>query len=238
MVVACACVIAGWVAAGRERISYAGLQIAFAFFYSVFQGYALYTDLDNVRDPVVGIRFGLIVTAFGFSLHLAPARSDRTMSGNGEISMRLGVAVLLGSVLGLNRLLHGKPAGMRTHGLVSLGAAVAAILSLGPPDAARSLDINAISRVLQGILTGIGFLGAGVILRDSSGHVAGLTTAASIWLCAVLGIACGLGYWSVVGIAFGLTLLLLAVGAPIEYIAGRLLKQRIRQFSERFKSEE
>jgi putative Mg2+ transporter-C (MgtC) family protein len=158
------------------------------------------------------------------------------MSGNGEIVMRLGAAVLLGSALGLNRLLHGKPAGLRTHGLVSLGAAVAAILSLGLPDESRSVDINAISRVLQGILTGIGFLGAGVILRDPSGHVAGLTTAATIWLCAVLGIACGLGYWSVVGIAFGLTLLLLALGAPIEYIAERFLKRRIDQFSERFKS--
>jgi putative Mg2+ transporter-C (MgtC) family protein len=158
------------------------------------------------------------------------------MSGNGEIVMRLGAAVLLGSALGLNRLLHGKPAGLRTHGLVSLGAAVAAILSLGLPDESRSVDINAISRVLQGILTGIGFLGAGVILRDPSGHVAGLTTAATIWLCAVLGIACGLGYWSVVGIAFGLTVLLLALGAPIEYIAERFLKRRIDQFSERFKS--
>jgi putative Mg2+ transporter-C (MgtC) family protein len=156
------------------------------------------------------------------------------LSGNGEIAIRLGAAVLLGSALGLNRLLHGKPAGMRTHGLVSLGAAVAALLSLGLPDESRSMDINSVSRVLQGILTGIGFLGAGVILRDPTGHVAGLTTAATIWLCAVLGIACGLGYWSVVGIAFGLTVLLLALGAPIEYIAERLLKRPIERFSERF----
>ena len=157
------------------------------------------------------------------------------LTGNGEIAMRLGAAAILGSVLGLNRLLHGKPAGMRTHGLVSLGAAVAAILSLGIPDETKSADINAISRVLQGILTGIGFLGAGVILRDPTGHVAGLTTAATIWLCALLGIACGLGYWSVVGIAVVLTVLLLALAGPIEYIAERLLKRRIDHFSERFK---
>ena len=157
------------------------------------------------------------------------------LTGNAEIAMRLGAAALIGSVLGLNRLLHGKSAGMRTHGLVSLGAAVAAILSLGLPDESRSVDINAISRVLQGVLTGIGFLGAGVILRDPTGHVAGLTTAATIWLCALLGIACGLGYWSVVGIAVVLTVLLLALGAPIEYIAERLLKRRIDHFSERFK---
>jgi uncharacterized membrane protein YccC len=66
VVVAFASSIAGWVATGSERISYAGLQIAFAFFYSVFQGYAPDTDLDNVRDRCVGILFGLVVTGLVF----------------------------------------------------------------------------------------------------------------------------------------------------------------------------
>src|SRR4030095_1278287 len=66
VVVACASAIAGWVATGNEMISYAGLQIAFAFFYSVFQGYGPATDLDNVRNRVVGILFGLIVTGLVF----------------------------------------------------------------------------------------------------------------------------------------------------------------------------
>jgi multidrug resistance protein MdtO len=66
VVVAFASAIAGWVATGSERISYAGLQIAFAFFYGVFQGYAPDTDLDNVRDRIVGILFGLIVTGLVF----------------------------------------------------------------------------------------------------------------------------------------------------------------------------
>jgi uncharacterized membrane protein YccC len=66
VLVACASAIAAWVAAGSERISYAGLQMAFAFFYSVFQGYAPDTDLDNVRNRVVGILFGLIVTGLVF----------------------------------------------------------------------------------------------------------------------------------------------------------------------------
>jgi putative Mg2+ transporter-C (MgtC) family protein len=105
------------------------------------------------------------------------------LSGNGEIAVRLGAALILGSALGLNRELHGKPAGLRTHGLVSLGAAVAVIVSLGFPGDSKSIDPNAVSRVLQGILTGIGFLGAGVILRDPNGHVTGLTTAAP---CSVL----------------------------------------------------
>jgi len=150
------------------------------------------------------------------------------LSGNGEIALRLSAALILGSALGLNRELHGKPAGLRTHGLVSLGAALATIVSLGFPGESKSIDPNAVSRVLQGILTGIGFLGAGVILRDPNGHVTGLTTAATIWICAGLGVACGLGYWSALGIATGLTVIVLAVGKPIEHLAERLFHRKDR----------
>jgi hypothetical protein len=80
VVVACASAIAGWVATGTELISYAGLQIAFAFFYSVFQGYAPDTDLDNVRDRVVGILFGLIVTALVFR-YIWPERTIDRLRG-------------------------------------------------------------------------------------------------------------------------------------------------------------
>jgi putative Mg2+ transporter-C (MgtC) family protein len=148
------------------------------------------------------------------------------LSGNGEIAVRLGAALILGSALGLNRELHGKPAGLRTHGLVSLGAAVAAIAAIGLPSELKSMDPNAVSRVVQGILTGIGFLGAGVILRDPSGHVTGLTTAATIWICAVLGMACGLGYWSLLGIATGLTVFALVFGKPVEHLAERFFKRK------------
>ena len=148
------------------------------------------------------------------------------LSGNGEIAVRLGAALILGSAVGLNRDLHGKPAGVRTHALVSLGSAVAVIISLGLPGEVKSMDPNAIGRVLQGILTGIGFLGAGVILRNPAGHVTGLTTAATVWLCAVLGVTCGLGYWSVLIIAAGLSVLVLALGGPIEYFAERLFKRK------------
>src|SRR5256714_5674274 len=74
VLVACAAAIAGWVATGSERISYAGLQLAFAFFYSVFQGYAPETDLDNVRNRVIGILFGLIVTGLVFQ-YIWPERT-------------------------------------------------------------------------------------------------------------------------------------------------------------------
>lgn len=78
VLVACAAAIAGWVAAGSERISYAGLQLAFAFFYSVFQGYAPDTDLDNVRNRVVGILFGLIITGLVFH-YVWPERAVRRL---------------------------------------------------------------------------------------------------------------------------------------------------------------
>jgi len=77
VLVACAAAIAGWVATGSERIIYAGLQIAFAFFYGVFQGYAPDTDLDNVRNRVVGILFGLIVTGLVFQ-YIWPERARLT----------------------------------------------------------------------------------------------------------------------------------------------------------------
>ena len=148
------------------------------------------------------------------------------LTGNGEIALRLGAAFLVGSLIGLNRDLHGKPAGLRPHAIVSLGAAVAAIVACGLPDETKSTDPNAISRVLQGILTGIGFLGAGVILRDADGHVSGLTSAATIWLAATLGAAAGLGYWPVLVVAIVLTVLVLVFGGPIELFAERLFKRQ------------
>jgi len=147
------------------------------------------------------------------------------LSVDGEILARLAVALLIGCTIGLNRDLHGNPAGLRTHGLVSLGAALAAMICAHPGDP-KLIDPNAVSRVLQGILTGIGFLGAGVILRDQSGHVTGLTTAATIWVCAALGAACGLGHWTVVIGTVGLTAIVLTLGGPIERRLERLFKRK------------
>src|SRR5260370_20654166 len=90
------------------------------------------------------------------------------LSGNEHIALRLGAALVIGSALGLNRELHGKPAGLRTHALVTLGAAVATLVALRSPNVSMAIDPNATSRIVQGILTGDGFLGAGVILRDPS----------------------------------------------------------------------
>src|SRR5216117_655172 len=101
------------------------------------------------------------------------------------VVVRLSVAVLLGAMLGFERQREGKSAGMRTHMLVCLGAALFAI---GP--ALGQIDDAALSRVIQGIATGVGFLGAGAILKaNDEQQIRGLTTAASIWVTAGAGVA-------------------------------------------------
>src|SRR4029077_864175 len=116
-----------------------------------------------------------------------------------EIALRFGAAVVVGGAIGLTRALRGKPAGVRTHALVSLGSAVVTVVAATV--AAPALDTAAVSRVMQGIITGIGFLGAGGILHEESGRrVRGLTTAATIWIVAALGIACGVADWAPVGL--------------------------------------
>jgi putative Mg2+ transporter-C (MgtC) family protein len=145
--------------------------------------------------------------------------------GLNGLVLRLLIATLVGGILGSNRELHGKAAGVRTHALVSLGAAIVTVAMLRQQVGGTVSDPNAIGRIIQGILTGIGFLGAGVILRDAGGHVSGLTTAATIWVCAALGIVCGLGYWSIVGISVGLTLAVLLFGEAFERVAERIFKR-------------
>lgn len=128
-----------------------------------------------------------------------------------EIALRLGAAVVVGAVIGLDRELRHKAAGVRTIGLVSLGSALAVLIVT-----VTSSDPTVSSRVLQGVLTGIGFLGAGVIMHHR-GTVEGLTTAASIWAAAALGAGAGLGAWPPVVIGAALALCLLVLAGWIEY---------------------
>jgi putative Mg2+ transporter-C (MgtC) family protein len=145
------------------------------------------------------------------------------------VAVRVLIATLVGGILGSNRELHGKAAGVRTHALVSLGAAIVTVVMLRQEVGGLAVDPNAIGRIIQGILTGIGFLGAGVILRDAGGKVSGLTTAATIWVCAALGIVCGLGYWSLLGVSVGLILAVLLFGEAFERVAERIFKRNPRQ---------
>ena len=130
------------------------------------------------------------------------------------IILKLLAAAAVGGVLGLSRDLSEQPIGMRTLALVSLGAAAVSISAL------RQIDIlhqpDAASRVMQGIvqglMVGVGFIGAGVILRDTStNRVHGLTTATTVWIAAALGIGCALGEWLVVFVGLVVALIILIV---------------------------
>lgn len=134
-----------------------------------------------------------------------------------DILMRLAASVLVGGVIGLDRNLHGKPTGIRTLGLVSLGACALTLACADFLDDNGQSDPAAASRVIQGLITGIGFLGSGVIIRESgSDRVRGLTTAASIWITAILGILCGIGTWQIAAISLFLVFVLFVFGKPVE----------------------
>ncbi len=131
-----------------------------------------------------------------------------------RILTRLLLAAVLGGVLGYQRESQGKAAGIRTHMLVAMGAALFVLVpSLG------GMAVADLSRVLQGVIAGVGFLGAGAIIkRNSEEDVQGLTTAAGIWMTAAIGVACGMGRESTALLS---TLLALAVLAAVPRLVGR-----------------
>lgn len=136
-----------------------------------------------------------------------------------EAIFRILAATLIGAVLGLNRELRDKPAGIKTHALVALGSALLTVTGISLAYDGNRMDGSAVTRVVQGIITGIGFLGGGVIMRqESSRNVSGLTTAATVWIAACLGITCGAGQWVTALVAMLATLLVLIVGDPLERI--------------------
>jgi putative Mg2+ transporter-C (MgtC) family protein len=131
---------------------------------------------------------------------------------------RLGVATLLGGVLGLEREWKGHWAGLRTHMMVSIGCAIFVIAGLG----IAGDDKGVITRVIQGITAGIGFLGAGTILKlDQKQEIKGLTTASSIWLAAALGTAAGLAEYALAVAAAVVSLFVLGVLGPLETVFER-----------------
>ncbi|MCP1476117.1 putative Mg2+ transporter-C (MgtC) family protein [Pseudomonas sp. EB276 TE3739] len=130
-----------------------------------------------------------------------------------RITVRLLMAAMLGGILGFEREHKGKAAGVRTHMLVALGAA---LFVLVPQTSGAESD--AMSRVLQGVIAGIGFLGAGTILKNQQGdesHVKGLTTAAGLWMTAAIGVAVGLGKEATAVLS---TLLALAIFSVMPYV--------------------
>ncbi|MBE9104584.1 MgtC/SapB family protein [Nostoc cf. edaphicum LEGE 07299] len=131
-----------------------------------------------------------------------------------NISFRLCIALFIGAIIGLDREIRNKPAGLRTHMLVSFGSAIFILIIMQTGELQDSPD--ALSRVIQGIATGVGFLGAGEIVRQSSQEsqrleIHGLTSAAAIWVSAALGIAAGCGLWQLGLISSVLTIVVLNV---------------------------
>lgn len=124
-----------------------------------------------------------------------------------RIVLRLGLAVILGGLLGYERERSGKAAGLRTHMLVALGAALFVLVPLQ-----GGMAVGDVSRVLQGVIAGIGFLGAGAIIKLSAdGEIRGLTTSAGIWLTAAIGIAAGMGREATAVVSTLMALFVLAV---------------------------
>jgi putative Mg2+ transporter-C (MgtC) family protein len=132
-----------------------------------------------------------------------------------EMLLRLCGATVAGMVIGINRDIHNKPIGMRTLGLVALGSSI--VILSGSVYEGLHFGQDAVSRVVQGILTGLGFLGAGAILRGKDGmEVQGLTTASTVWIAAALGVTAGLGAWFITVAGTLVTLFVLTYGTRLE----------------------
>lgn len=155
-----------------------------------------------------------------------------------EIVLRLVAALLIGGCIGLERSYHGRPAGFRTHALVCLSTSLLMLLTVYEerwfPVISQGRIALDPTRVAQGIMTGIGFLGAGTILKDGL-TVRGLTTAASIWITAAIGVLIGVGFYFPAVMATGLTLLTLSL---FRWIEDRIPVQFYAQFQIRFARED
>lgn len=144
-----------------------------------------------------------------------------------RVLLRLISAAALGSIVGFEREKAGKPAGLRTHILVCLGTAIVVLACSG-----SKMDMDGLSRVIQGIVTGIGFIGAGSILKLSEERdIQGLTTAAGLWMTAAIGIACGLGTIGLALIATVLTLIVLGVLRALDARAAALAEKAKEKLS-------
>src|SRR5918912_4307066 len=153
--------------------------------------------------------------------------------GQLAVVSRIAVALLIGGIIGLERTFHGRPAGFRTHSLVSVASALLMLVTVYQNQWMTSVPLDAIrtdpTRMAPGIMTGIGFLGAGVIFKEGL-TVRGLTTAASIWITSAIGILVGIGFWfaAIVGAIATLTVLALfryvEARLPSEFYAHHMLR--------------
>src|SRR5918993_3127296 len=132
---------------------------------------------------------------------------------------RVAGALLIGAMIGFERTFHGRPAGFRTHSLVCIASAILMIVTVYQSQWMTLLEHDAIrtdpTRMAQGIMTGIGFLGAGVIFKEGL-TVRGLTTAASIWITSAIGVLVGIGFYFAAAVGTAATLLVLSAFRVVE----------------------
>ena len=162
-----------------------------------------------------------------YLLDVVPLATE-SLTWAGQAVPRLAVACLLGGLIGLEREIHGRSAGFRTQLLVALGSALAMVVSLNFAEVYGQSTSQAIkvdpARIAYGIMSGIGFLGAGAILRYGIG-VRGMTTAASLWCTAAVGLACGFGMFIIAASATAMVILALTLLNKIDrFIPTRLYK--------------
>jgi putative Mg2+ transporter-C (MgtC) family protein len=140
-------------------------------------------------------------------------------SEEGVIAVRVLAAVAVGALIGFERTFHGRPAGFRTHALVCVASSLLMLVTVYQNEWMTVVPLDAIrtdpTRMAQGIMTGIGFLGAGVIFREGL-TVRGLTTAASIWITAAIGILLGVGFYFAAALGAAVTLAILAAFRFVE----------------------
>jgi putative Mg2+ transporter-C (MgtC) family protein len=150
-----------------------------------------------------------------------------------EMALRLAVALVAGALIGYERSYHGRPAGFRTHALVCMASSLLMLVTVYEAHWVRvttgGVQIDP-TRMAQGIMTGIGFLGAGVIIKEGL-SVRGLTTAASIWITAAIGILAGIGFYFPLALSVALTLGVLSL---FRWIEARMPSQAYYHFDVRF----
>ncbi len=135
-----------------------------------------------------------------------------------EMIIRLGAATILGGLIGFERELHGKVAGFRTHSLVAMGSALIMLVSIHMFSLYEGKVAIDPGRIAAQVVTGIGFLGAGTIIRSGTG-IKGLTTAAGLWTASGIGLACGVGYFRA---AFAATIITLFVLVAFSWVGRRV----------------
>ncbi len=168
-------------------------------------------------DVLAKLGFNLLSQSDVLAYAQLQFRIAKVMLSAGEQIIRLVLALLVGSLVGLEREVSHKPAGLRTHALISLASALFTMLSISSAFGGGVADPT---RIASQILTGMGFVGAGVII-STGGQVKGVTTAATLWITAAMGMAIGLGEYLLAAAATGLTLLTLLLLRVLEKLLDR-----------------